>query len=710
VSWQRRWQHSSSDITDCTLSYDRYDTTPERIAIMSSKKGDDKKAAAKANTKGNAASGGGKGGRKSTGDGASNSRPTTSSSVSRPRTSESKEGSSSNGIDTLSDNSYLHLLYNSQQEFDRVKALEQSHATLVATCAELHKSLQSMDAKHTHMFLYKQRESIKTQEQLEKLEQTISDLRAQNEVLRNEKVVAVSEAERKHAQAVARLEERMAIIQAKYDSLSQFQSTKSEMETNLETLRQALEEERRSHALNVSELERRNVMEKDRLKNEMLRKIRETKLSLLAMTEDQLHTTTKRTILENEQMTSELHYQSKETERIVKKNEKLIEENSKLKREIELSASTQQIMAKKTMFYQQLITKLQSKLDIQSAEREREQQVYLQAQQAWSNQLALAHAQAQQMQHQSVSARRRGGGGGGTDRGAASPGISNILRGVEEMQHVLSQASSASGSPMSMPMLPRLGSSQQNNNKGGGGATSARRANTSSSSSSNRPHSHSHSMHFSQTASSSSGLLGSPSHGASHTSNNNSSEDNVALSRLQDRLQVAERDRMLAQDAQRKLAATLEATRRALTKEKQMLEQEVAMLEEENMTLRGRLNEARLGTRSGSSSSGRRTASSSGRRSSSSPKNESDESASLPFIQSFVLGACKEMNLGESDGSNELSLDFDQWMSAEDRARIFDKLMQRLRGKSTSNNAPQNGTDTADSKDNEQADGSAQST
>ncbi len=33
------------------------------------------------------------------------------------------------------------------------------------------------------------------------------------------------------------------------------------------------------------------------------------------MTEDQLHTTTKRTIMENEQMTTELQYQSKETER-----------------------------------------------------------------------------------------------------------------------------------------------------------------------------------------------------------------------------------------------------------------------------------------------------------------------------------------------------------------------------------------------------------
>ena len=42
--------------------------------------------------------------------------------------------------------------------------------------------------------------------------------------------------------------------------------------------------------------------EKDRLKTEMLYKLRETKASLLKMTDNQLDTTTKRTIAENEQL------------------------------------------------------------------------------------------------------------------------------------------------------------------------------------------------------------------------------------------------------------------------------------------------------------------------------------------------------------------------------------------------------------------------
>lgn len=86
-------------------------------------------------------------------------------------------------------------------------------------------------------------------------------------------------------------------------------SEQESLEQAVRELREKLEDEKRQHAVHVSELERRNVSEKNRLKKEMLRKVKETKLSLLAMTEDQLHTTTKRTIMENEQITTELHYQ-----------------------------------------------------------------------------------------------------------------------------------------------------------------------------------------------------------------------------------------------------------------------------------------------------------------------------------------------------------------------------------------------------------------
>ena len=89
--------------------------------------------------------------------------------------------------------------------------------------------------------------------------------------------------------------------------------------------------------MDVDTLERKMFHEKERIKKEFLIKIKETKQNLLSMTEDQLHTTTKRTIMENEQMTTELQYQSRETEQLLKMNTKLRFENKELQRNVHLT-------------------------------------------------------------------------------------------------------------------------------------------------------------------------------------------------------------------------------------------------------------------------------------------------------------------------------------------------------------------------------------
>ena len=413
------------------------------------------------------------------------------------------------------DEEYLRRLYAEQKEYERVKALEVSHATLMQTCAELHKAIASMEDKHTHLFIYKQRETAKQLEHQKLLDATIADLTAQNESLVATHKAEVALTAQTHLAQIVALEERMSLIQAKYESLHTFKLEKSDLEAQLLKYKQLLEQEKTNHALNVSELERRNVMEKDRLKNEMLRKIRETKLSLLAMTEDQLHTTTKRTIMENDQMTTELQYQSKETERIVRKNSKLTTENTTLKRELDLAAQTQQIMAKKTMFYQSLISKLQAKIDTMNAEREKEKQMFA--------------AQTQQMQAQVALAMQSLPGGGHSKTTDRSSGLNGILRGVEEM-NALASSASATATPLSI--LPRTISGQSSRTLGGGAAT---------------PTSHSR-------ASLGGGMTAHP---------QGSPEDAATISRLHERLASLERERERWMDSQRSLAAQMRETQSA---------------------------------------------------------------------------------------------------------------------------------------------------
>ena len=91
--------------------------------------------------------------------------------------------------------------------------------------------------------------------------------------------------------------------------MSTFIEYKQTLEAQLQEKKRVLEDGAKEHATHVSDLERKHVQEKDRLKKEMLLKLRETKANLLKMTDNQLDTTTKRTIAENEQLSSELAWQ-----------------------------------------------------------------------------------------------------------------------------------------------------------------------------------------------------------------------------------------------------------------------------------------------------------------------------------------------------------------------------------------------------------------
>merc|ERR1719310_1003415 len=106
----------------------------------------------------------------------------------------------------------------------------------------------------------------------------------------------------------------------------------------------------------------------------MQKNIKETREYLKARTKDQLDSTTKRTIMENEQMATELHYQSKETERLLDRNQQLMEENAQLKRNLQIHKDLENELARRTHVYQKLIKKMdqKQKADLAAKEQSKE--------------------------------------------------------------------------------------------------------------------------------------------------------------------------------------------------------------------------------------------------------------------------------------------------------------------------------------------------
>ncbi|ETV99783.1 hypothetical protein, variant [Aphanomyces invadans] len=170
------------------------------------------------------------------------------------------------------------------------------------------------------------------------------------------------ETEEAFAKEKRELTERVEGAEDTLHALEVFRERKIALEDKIAAMESTLVAEKENHRKQLVDMERRNVQEKERIKKDMLMKIKENKQNLLARTEDQLDTTTKRTMMENDQMISELQYQSKETEKLLAKYKALETEVVHLRLQLKVNKETEVEMAKRTHFYQKLIKKLNERV------------------------------------------------------------------------------------------------------------------------------------------------------------------------------------------------------------------------------------------------------------------------------------------------------------------------------------------------------------
>mmetsp|Transcript_54245 Transcript_54245/g.100265 ORF Transcript_54245/g.100265 Transcript_54245/m.100265 type:complete len:536 (+) Transcript_54245:65-1672(+) len=225
-------------------------------------------------------------------------------------------------------NSILDTQYKSQCE-TQSDILRTLHANLDENCSQIE------DYKHQVFALERQIEELKV-DQKEKLEEEtrLWELKVQELQVKNEHLTAA------------------------LNEVEEFKRNKEGMEAELQSLKKKLDDQADSHSNILSANERKKAIQIDQLKNDMQRSIKETREMLKARTKDQLDSTTKRTIMENEQMATELHFQSKETERLLDKNRVLLEDNAQLRRHLHIHKDLENELARRTHVYQKLIKKM----------------------------------------------------------------------------------------------------------------------------------------------------------------------------------------------------------------------------------------------------------------------------------------------------------------------------------------------------------------
>ena len=97
-----------------------------------------------------------------------------------------------------------------------------------------------------------------------------------------------------------------------------------------------METQKKEGMKEINELERNKIAAIKKLDEEMDFKVKETQANLMALNDEQLQTSTRLTILQNHSLTTELDYQSKQTEDFLKKNDSMMTQIDTLRRNIGL--------------------------------------------------------------------------------------------------------------------------------------------------------------------------------------------------------------------------------------------------------------------------------------------------------------------------------------------------------------------------------------
>ena len=95
----------------------------------------------------------------------------------------------------------------------------------------------------------------------------------------------------------------------------------------------------------------------EKMRKEMLLEVKQVKTDMLNFTDDKLQGTTRQTIKQNKQLTSELEFQSKQTENLIYQNGTMASEIKALQKDLKLHQEVEKELAKRSHFCNKVIQK-----------------------------------------------------------------------------------------------------------------------------------------------------------------------------------------------------------------------------------------------------------------------------------------------------------------------------------------------------------------
>ncbi|XP_066512606.1 cilia- and flagella-associated protein 157-like [Hoplias malabaricus] len=156
------------------------------------------------------------------------------------------------------------------------------------------------------------------------------------------------------------ISENMALA-GKLASVEEFLVQKEELMTLLTSLKEQMKRQKEEHQAIIYNLEKKAVLDNERLKKEMLQRVATAAAEFWEVTERSMPETTKRAIHENASLTAQLRDLSYNNEELYKENNALTLQKKELMTENEITESLMEEMTKKSVANQKVVKQLTEK-------------------------------------------------------------------------------------------------------------------------------------------------------------------------------------------------------------------------------------------------------------------------------------------------------------------------------------------------------------
>lgn len=111
---------------------------------------------------------------------------------------------------------------------------------------------------------------------------------------------------------------------------------KIDIKIEIENLQDFIQREKEMKEASIQQLDKEKNERMEKMRKEMLLEVKQVKTDMLNFTEDKLQGTTRLTIKQNKQLTSELEFQSKQTENLIYQNGTMAAEIKALQKDLKL--------------------------------------------------------------------------------------------------------------------------------------------------------------------------------------------------------------------------------------------------------------------------------------------------------------------------------------------------------------------------------------